>query len=96
MHRSVPSVEMRTIQGARGRGMEQHFLVLERQRRRPGAASLACLATAAAAAGKTKENPPGSGQRAGRGVIAEVAWREGHRGGGQRAGVEIIILEGES
>lgn len=43
--------------------------------------------------GRRRRTP---GQRAGRGVIAEVAWREGHRGGGQRAGVEIIILEGES
>jgi hypothetical protein len=76
--------------------MEQHFLVLERQRRRPGAASLACLAPAASSSGEDEGEPPGSGQRAGRGVIAGVAWREGHRGGGQRAGVEIIILEGES
>lgn len=63
MQRFVPGVEMRTIQSARGRGMEQHFLALERQRRRLGEANLACLATAAAA-GKTKENPwaAGSGQ----------------------------------
>ena len=63
MQRSVPGVEMRTIQSARGKGMEQHFLALERQRRRLGEASLACLATAAAA-GKTKANPwaAGSGQ----------------------------------